>query len=209
MSKIYAVITGDVISSGDLDFDYKDRLKQTFDNFEEIHKEHLHLPVDHYAGDQFQFLLETPEKALECTLFIYSHLASIQPQIFTRLSIVIGEIESLPEEEVSTADGPAFRLSGTAIEDLESHQRIKFSLLDNKEKIMSVFQGAFDLLSLPLSNLTTAQAEYIFFKLQDYSDKEIQDELGIKQQSVHDRKSASNWINIEPFINSFEKYYEN
>jgi len=207
---IYAIITGDVIESEKLKIDYRDRLKRTFKIFQDIYEEYLPLKVDRYAGDQFQILLNAPEKSLECSLFIYSHLASKKPRVVTRLSLVIGNIDNVPKERVSTGKGEVFRLSGTGLDDLLSHQRLNFNIAEDSQKeIISVFQGAFDLLSLPLSDLTPAQAEYISYKLRDFKDKQIKDELDITQQSVHDRKIASDWKNIKPFIDSFEEYFKN
>ncbi len=209
MFPIYAVITGDVIESGELDIDYRDRLKKTFNEFQVIYEEYLPLEVDRYAGDQFQILLDAPGKSLKGSLFLYSHLASKKPQVNTRLSLALGDLDNVPEERVSTGEGVVFRLSGTGLNDLKPHQRLNFNIAENSQKnIVPVFQGAFDLLSLYLSELTPAQAEYISYKLRDFKDKQIQDELDIAQQSVYDRKTASDWKNIKPFVNSFEKYFK-
>lgn len=206
MAKLYAVITGDVIKSSEIE-GYQDRLKETLELFQKDYSNILPLAVDRYGGDSFQVLLSDYGPSLRASLYIYTKLASYKPQIHVRMSIGIGEINGVPSERVSTGDGEAFRLSGPALEKLDSHQHLTFQgtapLFDWKTN--ELLRGSMGLLSGLLIGLTPAQSEVLWYLLQGYTQVEIARKTNRAQQTISGIASVGNWRNIAGFVDSFEE----
>jgi predicted DNA-binding protein (UPF0251 family) len=202
VSLIYAVITGDVVNSALVD-NYQDKLDESFSSLPKKYDETI-MPyeVDRYSGDQFQILLDRPAKSLHMSLYIYASLFSPETSIETRLSIGLGEVENI-REKVSMGEGPAFRISGTNLNKMEEHQRI---YIDTDDDTAPLFQGASDLLSSILLDLTPKQAETVQYKLQEYNQSEISEKLGISNSSVWNRLKSAKWKYIKSFLDRFEQY---
>ncbi len=206
MAKLYAVITGDVIKSSEIE-GYQDRLRETVQLFQDDYSNILPLDVDRYGGDSFQVLLSDYVFSLRASLYIYTKLTSYEPQIPVRISIGIGEINEVPQEGVSTGDGEAFRLSGPALENMKNRQRLSFqgteSLFD--VAMNELLQGSMGLLSGLLVRLTPAQSEVLWYLLQGYTQVEIASKTDRTQQTISGIATAGNWRNIAGFIGSFEE----
>lgn len=203
--KIYAVLTGDVVNSGSLE-GYGESLDETFTLFEEDFNEWLSLEVDRYSGDRFQALVSDPVISLRSALYLFTKLSSLEPSVQIRISLGIGGIEEVPVNRVSTGEGAAFRLSGQNLDKMKKHQRIFFgastNVLKNEKRLM---QGSMDLLSALLMDLSTVQAEVIWYKLSGLTQEEIARETGRKQQTVSDILIAGYWRNLKGFLEVFEK----
>ncbi len=204
-SQIYAVLTGDVVNSKNV-VGYGELLNETFTLFEEELKEKLILEVDRYSGDRFQVLLSDPAITLRSALYLFTKLLSMEPTVQIRISIGVGGIEEVPEGRVSTGEGVAFRLSGQNLDKMKKHQRVSFeasSTIPKNEK--SLIQGSLDLFSALLIDLTTVQAEVIWYKLRGLTQEKIARETGRKQQTVSDILIASYWRNLKNFLEIFEQ----
>lgn len=200
-----AVITGDVINSGEID-QYGQSLDAVFREVESEYREHLHLGVDRYSGDQFQLLLKRCRLSLRVSLYIYTRLASFETPIDVRLSVGFGRIKRFPDERVSMGEGDAFRRSGSMLDEIKKHQRIQFDLGEDVHTPVSNewMNSSMDLLSGLCMELTKAQAEVIWYKLQDDTQQEIARKTDRKQQSVSDLCIAGHWRNVERFLAVFE-----
>lgn len=204
--QIYAVLTGDVVKSSTLE-GYQERLREALDLFEGEYREVLPLPVDRFSGDSFQVLMNNYARSLRASLYIYTKLASFEPQIPVRISIGLGKIDGIPQERVSIGDGRAFRLSGSTLEGMKNHQRVSFR---GAESVASsgtnlLLQGSMDLLSGLLMGLSPAQAEVLWYQLRGYTQTEIARKTLRTQQTVSGISIAGNWRNIEGFVDSFEE----
>lgn len=205
----YAVLTGDVVNSTELE-GYGDSLDRTFGRLEQDYPDSLVLGVDRYAGDTFQILLYRPQLSLKVALYIFTKLVSIQRSTPVRISIGMGNVESIPEERVSTGEGTAFRISGENLGTMKKYQRIMFEASENilDRDNNTLLKGSMDLLSGLMMKLSPAQAEAVWYKLKGYTQQEIATATDRKQQSVSDISIAGYWRNIEGFLRVFEHRFE-
>ncbi len=122
--KDYAVITGDVIDSSDLEAAERKQLPATIESVSETLIEWLGgdqvWPVAIFGGDSWQLLLATPADALRAALFMRASLLASPLEIDTRLAIAVGGIDFVPEAGVEQADGEALRRSGRLLSELSS-----------------------------------------------------------------------------------------
>ncbi|MBS3792045.1 MAG: hypothetical protein V5A87_03770 [Candidatus Bipolaricaulota bacterium] len=205
-SQVYAVLTGDVVNSGALE-GYGKSLDEVLELFEKDYRGKLPLKVDRYSGDRFQLLLDVPWTSLRAALYLFTRLASREPSVRTRISIGIGGIVDVPEERVSTGAGEAFRLSGSKLDQMKKHQRVTLAASNDvfNEDLNSLWRGSMDLLSAVLMDLSSAQAEVIWYKLKGLTQEDIARKTGRRQQTVSDILIAGYWRNMEGFLQVYEK----
>ena len=124
--KPYAVITGDIVKSSELDDDSR---RELFDAMQKIGgelakwlgKEVMPYPFDIFSGDSWQVLLVDPARALDAAIFYRVGLVAemgekkSKHKVDTRMVIAIGEIDFVPSNRVSEGEGWAFRESGRAL----------------------------------------------------------------------------------------------
>ncbi len=124
--KLYAVITGDIVKSSELDDATR---RELFDAMQKIGgelvkwfgKEVMPYPLDIFSGDSWQLLLANPARALDAALFYRVSLIAAmgakksERKVDTRMVIAIGEVDFVPGTRVSEGEGWAFRESGRAL----------------------------------------------------------------------------------------------
>ena len=120
--KDYAVITGDVIASSDLEATQRKELPATIESIAATLTDWLGAdevaPVAIFGGDSWQLLLATPANALRAALFMRASLLASPLGIDTRLAIAVGGVDFVPEAGVERADGEALRMSGRLLSEL-------------------------------------------------------------------------------------------
>ncbi|QDV73331.1 hypothetical protein [Botrimarina mediterranea] len=120
--KDYAVITGDVIASSDLEAARRKELPATIESIAATLTDWLRAdqvsPIAIFGGDSWQLLLAKPADALRAALFMRASLLASPLEIDTRLAIAIGGIDFVPEAGIEQADGEALRMSGRLLSEL-------------------------------------------------------------------------------------------
>ncbi|MBS3788901.1 hypothetical protein KGY79_11980 [Candidatus Bipolaricaulota bacterium] len=207
-SQVCAVLTGDVVNSRALE-GYGECLDEVFGLFERDYREELPLKVDRYSGDRFQVLLNDSPISLRSALYLFTKLSSMEQPIQTRISIGTGEIEDVPNGRVSTGEGEAFRLSGSNLDQIKKHQRVTLETSNDvfREDENSLLRGSMDLLSALLMNLSSAQAEVVWYKLKGLTQEDIAQKTGRRQQTVSDILIAGYWRNLKNFLEVFEQEF--
>lgn len=120
--RTYAVLTGDLVRSSRL---AGGELERAGGALEEAVAELAVAPwagdglmvgeLDRFRGDAWQLLLADPGQALRAAVFLRVSLL-VQGLADTRVAIGIGPVETIARERISLSGGPAFELSGTALD---------------------------------------------------------------------------------------------
>lgn len=118
---LQAVLTGDIVGSSDLSRENRELLPQKMLEASKILQGSFScvpFQIRIFRGDSWQFIVSDPEKSLRVGLMYRSLIrTSFQDRsVDTRIGIGVGSINFLPEENLSSGDGEAFRRSGTALE---------------------------------------------------------------------------------------------
>ncbi len=124
--KRYAVLTGDLVESRKLSPDGKEAaqfaLKRIAQAFARVHPGAVVGNLDIFRGDSWQLCLEESERVLEAALFIRSGLkaesALLGEKLDARIGLAVGEVEGLKDSKISESSGPAFELSGSALDEI-------------------------------------------------------------------------------------------
>lgn len=213
--KIFGVITGDLIKSGEFRGSRKEvlsRLKEILQSAPklEFHKDEFIIFSDILRGDSFQGVFSEPSSSLKIALYIQTELLR-EPvgssPLESRLGIGLGPVESLIKERVVESDGVAFRLSGQALDQMDKYRRmIMLSDSDEMNRHLNVLAASLDAIMQRWSN---EQAEAISLWLQGNTQESIAAELGIKQPAVHQRLQLAGHFAIREILDYFTWLTEN
>ena len=127
-SKLYAVLTGDVIASSKI-YDEKGEsvaaiLQRVFTASIGDYARDVHGEIDVFRGDSWQVLLSNPVYSLRIALLFRAGLRS--ENIDTRVAIGIGTVDHISEDRVSSGVGEAFTRSGEGLDRLGRRTRRAF-----------------------------------------------------------------------------------
>lgn len=201
-NKQIAVITGDIVNSSVLDEAQKSFIQNGIEQF--MH-EGILLRPRFYRGDSFQ-LAAKPMVALLLALKFRMEVRRKNEAADLRTSIGIGEVSSW-NEDVLLADGTAFVLSGKNLDSLKKKDFNIIIVTGNKE-LDSELETYCYMADLLLKNLSSVQANVLFYKLNRLSQEEIGEVLQISQPSVSKTLKAANWKVIEKFLERYEQIIE-
>ena len=210
---IYAVITGDIVDSSQVNGSEKnqliDSLKESFQGIKKWQATSDDGSLPKFAifrGDSFQGLLSNPADALRASIFIRSGMRKNQPtdketNWDVRLAVGIGPVDHLPEN-ISEGDGPAYRKSGPILDDLKGDY--KLAITTPWEQINGEFKTSCALLDAIIAKWTAQQAEIVWLLLQEKKAKTIAEELDISQAAVHYRVKGAGWFAVEQCLERYK-----
>jgi hypothetical protein len=212
---VYAVLTGDVVESSQLDAADKgmviDALKETFQHIQEWGRaagsDKTEPDFDIFRGDSFQGLLADPKNALKAALYIRAVMRKSQPadkeiNWDARMALGIGTVDLLPEN-VSEGDGPAYRKSGPVLDGLKGDHRL--AVTTPWDEVNNEFKATCALLDAVITKWTAPQAEITWLLLEGQKAKDIAEELGISQAAVHYRVKGAGWFAIEAALQRYRE----
>ena len=210
--KIYAVLTGDIINSSDIEGEGKDllikSLKDAFKTVKKNIKSEKPFPsFNIFRGDSFQGVLPEPSDALKAALLIRTSLIRISTNEKdanwdARVAIGIGAIDYL-SENISESDGPAYRNSGPVLDEMKGDNKLAIKTPDQNHN--REFSALSALLDAVMNKWTPQQAEIVFRLLQNQPKKKIGKELDISQAAVHYRVKAAGWFAVEEFLDRYQE----
>ena len=226
----YAIITGDIVSSGKIKPVVREKLFASINDLLKKMKRKWISDYETYRGDSLQCVAASPEKSLRIALIIRSYLKSYEPPsaepkktskkkkiaikgYFTtsfdiRVAIGIGKADFINKKKISSSDGEAFRFSGSTLDQLkENSQRLGIKTF-NKNFDFQI-EPSILLLDGLIQKWTQNQAELVYHKLQDKKEDEIAALLGISQSAVNQRTKTAQWYAIEKLIEYFESTIKN
>lgn len=205
----YAVVSGDVVGSTQLDDQSRQSLYDVMKRGSEELRAHfgsaVPLDVDIYAGDSWQFLVSEPQKALRSALFYRAYLMAHAEAVDTRLAIAIGTILFVPGNRVSEGDGEAFRLSGRLLQQPRDKQWMRFACGD--EELGGLWDDILGVLdALIRRNWPRKRALAITGAIRDWSRSEIAAlwQPPVTEGNVTHRLEEAAWPAIRRIIERFE-----
>ncbi|HUB60283.1 MAG TPA: SatD family protein [Puia sp.] len=124
-----------------------------------------------------------------------------------RLAVGIGEVDFIGKGKSATSDGPAFQLSGHALDSLKD-QNILLALKTGDAELNEELAVIISLLDAVTQKWTQNQAELTLYKLKLKRDEEISRILEISLSAVNQRKRNAQWTAIEKAVQFFETKIE-
>lgn len=199
-----AVITGDIIDSRRytseerLELDYL--LKKSFESAAANFPDTVHgdISFSTVQGDEFQFVLQKPERAYSFLVFMRSVFADspLEPKPRYRAAIGIGEI-AVPEGNVSYAmDGAAFHFSRDGINKMAQSRNCRDRLtilttahaaLDESVNIVLMYQDMLE------RRWTREQHIAVRLRFENGTYEKIGEKIKIAPQNVQKRLKAAHW----------------
>jgi hypothetical protein len=197
--KLIAVITGDIVNSSALTEAQKMIIK---DSIEHHMQEGILLKPRFYRGDSFQLAVK-PVVALLIVLKFRMEVRRKSETSDLRVSIGIGDAD-IWNENVLLADGSAFERSGKNLDELKKKELNIIVVTGNKELDRELETYCYLADSL-LKNLSSTQADVLYYKLNRMSQDQIGEILRISQPSVSKTLKASKWKVIKIFLERYEQ----
>ena len=226
--KKYAVLTGDIVKSSKLSINQHNlvlnELKNIIQKLPQMHtplaKEKIQwIGPSIFQGDTWQVLTNLPEYALLTAFYVKACLI-YQRSALTRISIGIGTVDHLPEDNLSQARGDAFTYSGHGLSLLKDSEHMACWFVPPikqpiRKKIGNAdYHNLFLNTSLSFAGRITEE----WSKLEAFAVKCTihglkQNVIALQwpentttQQNVGDTLSRAKWIEIEKVLNLYQKF---
>ena len=218
--KIYAVLTGDLVKSSRLTIDKSksamERLKKMAVEFAEQHPEAIVGGMDTFRHDSWQLLLKQPMLALRTAVFLRAALkmeSDAKTKYDTRISIGIGEVESVSKRRISDSRGLAFTYSGKGLDAMDG-QRLVLAAGSETHVLWGLLQrGLVPLLDCVAGDWTPAEARSVYGVLKGWTQEEsarnwpIDQKTGkrLTRQAVGDSLMRAHWSAIDAVLQWVER----
>ena len=161
-----------------------------------------------FRGDGWQVFLPGRSHVLRAALLLMAHLRASGSGLTTRLSVGVGPITTLGTQDLSDAAGPAFTLSGRALDKMP-HQPPHFAYSDPHD-LGSWRQAVLDLALWQARAWTPEQAQAAAMTLTPPafgprpSDETLAKTLGISRQAFQSRIKGSGVACLTRALMAFE-----
>lgn len=210
MPKTHAVLTGDLVSSGERTPDLVDEAMRALRTAaRELqawtgHDTHF----SRFRGDGWQLYLASPAPSLAAVLLLMASLRTRRTGLETRIALGIGPIERLGRARKGLADaaGEAFTLSGRALDAMPRHRRIA---LAGPGVVLPWHVALFELATWTAGRWTPEQAEAVALALGPQARRtqaEIAEVLGVTRQAVQSRLSGAGWDALSRSVEAVQSH---
>jgi hypothetical protein len=200
-----AVLTGDVVNSSTLTSQENVGIQGKITGFG--HPSIL-MEARFYRGDSFQIAVK-PRDALWLALKFRTDIKRWKAYNDIRISIGIGEVTEWTDN-ILLSNGKAFELSGKIL-DLLKDRSLNIAVTSVYPELNDEMETHCFIADTFFREMTIAQANVVYYKLDGYSQKEIGKILNISQPAVSKSLNAANWVAIEKLLKRYyqiiEKYY--
>ena len=156
----YAVLTGDLVKSRAIKAEQYDSVLYQLEQLFASKTEAWALSYSFYRGDAFQVLLAKPQYGVQLAISIRLTLLSLAQDC--KISIGMGEVTNL-RQDIKSATGPAFTLSGSGLDNLNGSQRLQIHC--QQRELQAVLAVPVQMADAMLANLTARQAEAVLLHL--------------------------------------------
>jgi hypothetical protein len=212
MTRLSAVLTGDLVKSRYLSLDQLERARDTLlgaaDEVSEWKRGLLRGRLDFFRGDAWQMLLSDPKWALRAAVFLRASLL-VQDLCDTRLVIGLGTVEKVNTRRISQSVGQAFMLSGQELDRLTQDFRMSIAVPDLAGAVGEWLRVVVRLCDTLIGKWTVRQAEIVRIVLQpdQPTHAEVAERLtpSVSKQAVTKALSSAEWQGLHVAIRQFEK----
>lgn len=221
------VLSGDIIASTSLTDEAKIILENELKTLITMLENNFSIYGRIIKGDYLEMVVEYPEEALTIALIIKSYIKAIvltteidssRSKYFKnhgiRLAMGYGTLNRY-DKVSEVIDGEAIYFSGRKIsEERTTYNKerivIKNTLFFNSddEKLNENINCILGLLDVLVSNATAKQCKILYLRLLKNSEKEIANQLNIKQPTVNKQLSSIGWNAIEKSVSYFNSLFK-
>ena len=221
------VLSGDIIASTSLTDEAKIILENELKTLITMLENNFSIYGRIIKGDYLEMVVEYPEEALTIALIIKSYIKAIvltteidssRSKYFKnhgiRLAMGYGTLNRY-DKVSEVIDGEAIYFSGRKIsEERTTYNKerivIKNTLFFNSddEKLNENINCILGLLDFLAINATAKQCKILYLRLLKHSEKEIANQLNIKQPTVNKQLSSIGWNAIEKSVSYFNSLFK-
>lgn len=209
MTRTYAVLTGDVIKSSRLAPEVRqhvmDCIVQTGNRLPEIFAGVEVSGPEVFRGDSWQMLISDARYGLHSAFYLRAVLRSLF-LVDTRIGIGVGGLERPPSAAVGSADGPAFRRSGRALDQLRRNETMLCLLEEEPTAINDMLNAGLRFGARWASQWSKVEAFAVARSLEGRKQIEIADAwLGgaTTPQNAANALRRAGWSELEAFLACF------
>jgi regulator of RNase E activity RraB len=195
-----AVLTGDIVNSMALESHLLDQLLAEIKDILQAHKHEF------FRGDSFQAYFDDPRLAVRAALLCRTaaiRFSTEQVQVDARIAIGLGAVE-LPVQELATARGEAFLLSGRTLDGMGKSGGRVF-LVTEDALIGLTLELLSDHLNSMLKRLTQKQAEVIHELLLGLTQQQVSEKLGRSKSTISQHVNAADWDALDKALNDYNR----
>jgi hypothetical protein len=216
-TKLYAVLTGDLVKSSRLSVDQSKRaielLKRSSGEFEKSFQGAIQGELDSFRHDSWQLLMKRPALAIRATIFLRASIkmeSDATTRYDTRIAIGIGTVDSISRRRISDSRGAAFTFSGKALDGMGG-ERLAFAS-ENGLTGDCIAQGVIPLLDCVISDWTATESRAVCGALLGRTQEQSaakwpvdQGETRPSRQAVAKALRRARWITLERVLNWAER----
>jgi len=209
-----AVLTGDIVNSSKLLPRERQALFEAFPILSAMLRERyphaVHYNISNFRGDGWQLIVNQPAKSLEVSLYIRTYLrfAVSERKLDSRIAIGIGEVEFIPENNVSAGYGSAYTASGHLLETLSGSQRMALGFAAPEDSLAhNAAVILVELVDTLVTSWRASQCQAVYWALQGLTQTQIAQRwhpAPIRQPSVSNNISRSAWPTIKRSLIFYE-----
>ena len=218
-SRLYAVLTGDLVKSsklsGDLSSEAMKWLRKASVDFTGLYPQSVIGKIDTFRHDSWQLLIGKPQLALRAAVFFRAALkkhSSGKIKYDTRIAVGIGTVEKIAASRISDSRGIAFSLSGKCL-DTTRDMRIAYQTSDDLRSLhRSISRVLVPLLDCVVSDWTPKESEAVWGALQGWTQEEIAEKSPINpktgksvtRQAISIALERAHWGTVEMTLQYIE-----
>jgi len=163
----YAVLTGDIVKSTELSSNELDEVRQHVTDVAMLvgkwKRGLVKGKLEFFRGDAWQMLATEPAYALRVAVYMRAYLRAKSAD--TRLAVGIGPIETIVPNRISLSSGPAFVISGHALDEMPGRHHMAVSVDPDDGERPVWLRMAFEVCDSLVDDLSPRQAELIALSL--------------------------------------------
>lgn len=210
--RFYAVLTGDLVGSGQLSGDELDDVRSSIikrsGDIDGWKTGLVKGKLEFFRGDSWQLLLSKPELAMRVAVFLRASIIA-SGKADSRMSIGLGNIDNISEQKLLMSTGEAFSLSGHGLDELTGYSEMTIKISRSAGPLFEWLPVVANLCDSLIKQWTQRQAEVITFAVdpEEPTHEEIAKKLtpAVTKQAVTKILNGANWHSLRKVINQFEK----
>lgn len=210
--KCFAVLTGDLIKSGELAKDQLDDVRSSLIKRSRVvgkwERGLVNGELEFFRGDSWQLLLNKPGFAMRAAVYLRASLIA-SGKADSRVSIGLGSIDNISKQNLLTSTGEAFSLSGHGLDELTGYSEMTIKISRSSGPLFEWLPVVANLCNSLIKQWTQRQAEVITFAAdpEEPTHEEIAEKLtpAVTKQAVTKILNSANWHSLRKVINQFEK----